>query len=135
MRAGIVLRLLLLGPAGVLVLPLVFGVLALRGPVSGARAADGGPSVIATIRTGPGGHDPYGVAVNANTNRIYVANIRQRQRLRHQRRQQHGRRHRSGRDQPYGVAVNPSTNRIYVTNWATATSPSSTAPATRSSPP
>ena len=41
----------------------------------------------------------------------------------------------SGGRSPHGVAVNPNTNRIYVTNLAATTSPSSTAPATRSSPP
>jgi DNA-binding beta-propeller fold protein YncE len=56
MRAGIVLRLALAGLAGAL--PIVAGV-ALRGPAPGAGAA---------------GADPVGVAVNPNTNFIYVAN-------------------------------------------------------------
>ena len=72
MRAGTPLRLVLVGLAGVLALALVVGFLALRGPAPGARAADGDPTVIATVAVG---NSPYGVAVNPNTNLIYVANI------------------------------------------------------------
>jgi len=111
-----ILRLVLVGLAGVLVLPLVVGVLALRGPPSGAGADDGGPSVIATITTGLGGRSPQGVAVDPNTNRIYVANS--------------GSNNVSVIDgasntvvatvavgsNPRGVAVNPTTNHIYVTD-------------------
>jgi hypothetical protein len=46
------LRLLLMVLAGTLAGPLVVSVLVLRGPASVSRAADGDPSVIATIRTG-----------------------------------------------------------------------------------
>ena len=74
MRAGTPFRLLLVGLAGVLTLPLVLGVVALRGPAPGAHAAAGDPTVIATIRIGRGGC-PDAVAANPITNRIYVANL------------------------------------------------------------
>jgi len=112
MRARNALRLLLMVLAGTLVLPIVVSILALRGPASVSRAAGGDPAVIATILLG--GHAPWGVAVNPNTDRVYVAN----------------------EDSanvsvidgatnavvatvpagygPYGIAVNPNTNRIYV---------------------
>jgi YVTN family beta-propeller protein len=116
MRAGTLFRLLLVGLAGTLVLPVVIGVSALRGAVSNARAGADDPTVIATIPIGWGGRDPEGVAVNPSTNLIYVAN--------------------EGSDNvsvidgasnavvttvavgsyPWGVAVNPSTNLIYVAN-------------------
>ena len=116
MRARPILRLVLVGLPGVVALSLVVGVLALRGPAPGARAADDGPAVIATIGTGPGGLSPWVVAVNPSTNLIYAAN-------------------RSSNnvsvidgatntvvgtpvpvgDYPYGVAANPNTDLIYVT--------------------
>ena len=52
MRARNALRLLLMVLAGTLILPIVVSVLALRGPASGARAADGDPAVIATSMAG-----------------------------------------------------------------------------------
>jgi len=107
-RAPNALRLLLIVLAGTLALPLVVSLLVLRGPAPVSRAADGDPAVIATIPVGSG---PSDVAVNPNTDRIYVAN--------------------SGSDtlsvidgatnsvltnvpmtRPYGVAANPATDRI-----------------------
>jgi len=71
MSARNALRLFLVVLAGTLALPLVVSVLALRGPAFGARAADGAPAVVATVAVGS---DPWGVAVNPDANRIYVAN-------------------------------------------------------------
>ena len=48
MRARKASRLLLIVVAEMVTLPLVVGALALRGPASSARAADGGPTVAAT---------------------------------------------------------------------------------------
>jgi len=113
MRAGTILRMLLMGLAATLALPLAVGVLALRAPASGARAAAGGPSVVATVAVGT---RPWGVAVNSSTNRIYVANYNSN--------------NVSVIDgasntvvatvatgsNPEQMALNPSTNRVYVTN-------------------
>jgi len=114
MRARNALRLLLIVLAGTLALPLVASVVALRGPATVSRAADGDPTVIATISVGD---HPCGVALNPNSNRIYVPN------------------HHTPTvsvidgasntvvatvavgSNPCGVAVNPNTNRIYVANW------------------
>ena len=72
MRARNALRLLLIVLAGTLALPLVASVVALRGPATVSRAADGDPTVIATISVGD---HPCGVALNPNSNRIYVPNF------------------------------------------------------------
>ena len=50
-------------------------------------------TVVASIAVG---NYPEGVVVNPSTNRIYVTNFDQQQCLRHRRRRQHGRHHRSG---------------------------------------
>ena len=72
MRTRNALRLLLIVLAGTLALPIVASVVALRGPASGARAADADAAVVATVSVPT---EPVGVAVNPNTNLIYVTNF------------------------------------------------------------
>ena len=113
MRAGTILRMLLMGLAATLALPLAVGVLALRAPASGARAAAGGPSVVATVAVGT---RPWGVAVNSSTNRIYVANYNSNNVSVIDGANNTIVATVSVGSNPYGAALNPSTNRIYVAN-------------------
>jgi len=99
----------------------ILGLLVLAAAVvigDSSATAEGGPTVVATVRVGWGGYEPYGVAVNPTTNRVYVTN--------------------EGTDNvsvidgatnavtatvpvgihPWGIAFNPTTNRVYVTNNA-----------------
>ncbi len=113
------------------------GIISAHGGQAPTAGASGGPVVVATVAVGT---KPDGVAVNPNTNLIYVPNTVTN--------------YDSGNvsvidggsntvvativvgTMPYGVAVDPNTNHIYVANGGTSTtSPSSTAAATRSSPP
>jgi YVTN family beta-propeller protein len=93
------------------------------GSVNEVSAATTCPTVVSTIKIGDGGNEPYAVAVNPGTNRIYVTS---------------GNIHDDtvlvidGATNaivtmvnvgmwPEGVAVNPGTNRIYVANQSSDT--------------
>jgi len=115
MRTGTPLRLIPVGLAGVLALALVVGFLALRGSAAGTQAAGDPPLVIATVSVGS---MPSGVAVNPNTNLIYVTNYSDNSVS-----VIDGAKNTVvatvggvGNIFSIGVAVNPNTNLIYVTN-------------------